>query len=50
MEYFEEPSAFYLVFEKMEGGPLLHHIQLRGHFAEAEAAAVTAQLARWKKN
>merc|ERR1712214_95773 len=27
IEYFEEPNCFYLVFEKMLGGPLLDHIQ-----------------------
>merc|ERR1712013_728231 len=29
IEYFEEPNCFYLVFEKMLGGPLLDHIQRR---------------------
>merc|ERR1712223_1324440 len=29
IEYFEEANCFYLVFEKMLGGPLLDHIQRR---------------------
>ena len=30
----------------MEGGPLLDHIQRRGHFSEEEASGVAADLAR----
>ena len=34
VEFFEETDFFYLVFEKMEGGPLLSHIQRRGSLTE----------------
>ena len=44
VEYFEEPDAFYLVFEKMAGGPLLAHLQRRGSLTEEEAAAITSTL------
>jgi len=45
VEYFEEASDFYLVFEKANGGPLLGQIQRRDHFTEQEAAAVIRDLA-----
>eukprot|EP00088_Acartia_fossae_P003232 TRINITY_DN11344_c0_g1_i1.p1 TRINITY_DN11344_c0_g1~~TRINITY_DN11344_c0_g1_i1.p1 ORF type:complete len:482 (-),score=209.62 TRINITY_DN11344_c0_g1_i1:10-1455(-) len=45
IEYFEEEEYFYLIFEKINGGPLLHHIQDRVYFTEAEAATVIASLA-----
>ncbi len=42
-------STFYLVFEKMRGGPLLHHIQARAVpgscFTEHEACLVTKDIA-----
>merc|ERR1711936_1028265 len=37
IEYFEETERFCLVFEKIEGGSLLDHIQARICFTEAEA-------------
>ena len=46
LEYFEEPCAFYLVFEKMEGGQLLDHIKRRNRFSEMEAARIVGDLAR----
>jgi MAP kinase interacting serine/threonine kinase len=41
IEYFEEHDKFYVIFEKMRGGPLLNHIQRRVYFTEEEAAMVT---------
>merc|ERR1712076_288865 len=37
IEFFEETDSFFLVFEKIDGGPLLDHIQSRICFTEAEA-------------
>jgi len=45
IEYFEEDNSFFLVFEKINGGPLLHHIQARICFTEAEASAIVKDLA-----
>jgi len=45
MEYFESPDVFYLVFEKINGGPLLKHIQRRICFTEAEASLIVRDLA-----
>jgi len=45
IEYFEEDDSFYLIFEKMMGGPLLTHIQERVCFTEAEASAIIQNLA-----
>merc|ERR1712066_806176 len=45
IEYFEESNCFYLVFEKMLGGPLLDHIQRRVCFTEAEASRIGQDLA-----
>jgi len=45
IEYFEEANCFYLVFEKMLGGPLLDHIQRRVCFTEAEASRIVQDLA-----
>jgi len=45
IEFFEETECFYLVFEKMVGGPLLDHIQRKVCFTEAEAARVVSELA-----
>merc|ERR1712117_346026 len=46
IEYFEETERFCLVFEKIEGGPLLDHIQARICFTEADASAIIADLAQ----
>ncbi|TRY78419.1 hypothetical protein TCAL_01677, partial [Tigriopus californicus] len=46
LEFFEEPTCFYLVFEKMEGGQLLDHIKKRAHFSEKEAARIIRDMAR----
>merc|ERR1711887_394655 len=45
IEYFEETDKFYLVFEKINGGPLLKHIQQRICFTEAEASMIIKDLA-----
>jgi len=45
-EYFEEDDKFYLIFEKMCGGPLLDHIQRRVCFTEHEASLVTRDIAK----
>merc|ERR1719431_1844172 len=45
IEYFEEPDGFYLVFEKINGGPLLKHIQKRICFTESEASSIIRDLA-----
>merc|ERR1712106_345023 len=44
IEYFEETDVFYLVFEKINGGPLLQHIQRRIFFTEWEASRIICQL------
>lgn len=44
-EFFEEDDKFYMVFEKIYGGPLLSHIQRRTHFTEKEASMVIRDLA-----
>jgi len=45
IEFFEEAEYFYLVFEKISGGPLLKHIQQRVCFTEAEASLIIKDLA-----
>lgn len=44
VEYFEEDDKFYLIFEKMRGGPLLNHIQRRICFTEHEACLVVRDI------
>jgi len=50
IEYFEETDNFYLVFEKMNGGPLLSHIQERVCFTESEASTIIKSLAEALKH
>jgi len=45
IEFFEEAGNFYLVFEKINGGPLLKHIERRKCFNEAEASLIIKDLA-----
>jgi tRNA A-37 threonylcarbamoyl transferase component Bud32 len=45
IEFFEEEEKFYVVFEKMEGGPLLNHIERRGHLTEREASLIVKDIA-----
>ena len=45
IEYFEEDEYFFLIFEKIRGGPLLTHIQKRVCFTESEASAIIKSLA-----
>ncbi|XP_015783553.1 MAP kinase-interacting serine/threonine-protein kinase 1 [Tetranychus urticae] len=44
-DFFEEDDKFYLVFEKLNGGPLLAHIQKRNHFTENEASFIIRDIA-----
>ena len=44
-EFFEEDHQFLLVFEKINGGPLLAHIQKRVQFTEHEASLIIRDLA-----
>jgi len=44
IEWFEDDDCFYMVFEKMRGGPLLNHIQRRVRFTEQEASMVTKDI------
>ncbi|XP_068599345.1 MAP kinase-interacting serine/threonine-protein kinase 1 [Brachionichthys hirsutus] len=45
MQFFEDSSCFYLVFEKLHGGSILTHIQNRKHFDELEASKVVTDIA-----
>jgi len=45
IEFFEEEENCYLVFEKLNGGPLLEHIQRRKFFTESEGSTIVRQLA-----
>jgi len=45
IEFFEEAEHFFLVFEKIHGGPLLRHIEQRKYFTEAEASLIIKDLA-----
>jgi MAP kinase interacting serine/threonine kinase len=45
VEWFEDDHSFYMVFEKMRGGPLLNHIQRKVCFTEQEASLVTRDIA-----
>ncbi|XP_013790512.2 MAP kinase-interacting serine/threonine-protein kinase 1-like, partial [Limulus polyphemus] len=45
IEYFEEDDSFYLVFEKVRGGPLLTHLEKRICFTEHEASLVLRDVA-----
>jgi len=45
IEFFEEANKFYLIFEKVNGGPLLAHIQKRVHFTENEASLIVRDIA-----
>jgi MAP kinase interacting serine/threonine kinase len=45
IEFFEQEEKFYVVFEKMEGGPLLTHIERRGHLTEREASLIVRDIA-----
>lgn len=42
---YEDSTRFYLVFERMEGGPLLKHIEQKTHFTEKEASLVVKDIA-----
>ena len=46
IEFFEEDDKFYLVFEKLCGGPLLEHIQRKKFLTEDEASSIVRNLAQ----
>ncbi|XP_076009459.1 MAP kinase-interacting serine/threonine-protein kinase 1 [Genypterus blacodes] len=46
IQFFEDNSCFYLVFEKLRGGTILTHIQNRKHFNELEASKVVRDIAQ----
>uniref|UniRef100_UPI0037E76A07 MAP kinase-interacting serine/threonine-protein kinase 1 isoform X1 n=1 Tax=Semicossyphus pulcher TaxID=241346 RepID=UPI0037E76A07 len=46
IQFFEDSSCFYLVFEKLRGGSILTHIQNRKHFDELEASKVVRDIAK----
>ncbi|XP_044626652.1 MAP kinase-interacting serine/threonine-protein kinase 1 isoform X2 [Equus asinus] len=45
IEFFEDDTRFYLVFEKLQGGSILAHIQKRKHFNERDASRVVRNVA-----
>ncbi|XP_067615139.1 uncharacterized protein Lk6 isoform X2 [Eurosta solidaginis] len=45
IEFFEDDEKFYLVFEKINGGPLLRRIQEQICFSEHEAAQIIKEIA-----
>ncbi|XP_047121470.1 MAP kinase-interacting serine/threonine-protein kinase 1 [Schistocerca piceifrons] len=45
IEFYEDDDRFYLVFEKVNGGPLLTRIQEQNHFTENEASEIVRELA-----
>ncbi|XP_019356908.1 PREDICTED: MAP kinase-interacting serine/threonine-protein kinase 1 isoform X1 [Gavialis gangeticus] len=45
IEFFEDDTRYYLVFEKLRGGSILAHIQKRKHFNEREASRVVRDVA-----
>lgn len=46
IQFFEDDSCFYLVFEKLRGGSILTHIQNRKHFDELEASRVVRDIGK----
>ncbi|CAD5212374.1 unnamed protein product [Bursaphelenchus okinawaensis] len=50
VEWFEDDDYFYMIFEKMRGGPLLNHIQRKVCFTEQEASMVTRDIANALKH
>ncbi|XP_071773694.1 MAP kinase-interacting serine/threonine-protein kinase 1 [Centroberyx gerrardi] len=46
IQFFEDSSCFYLVFEKLCGGSIFTHIQNRKHFDELEASKVVRDIAQ----
>lgn len=45
VDFIEEDHSFFLIFEKINGGPLLDHISMHGRFAERETSLVTRDIA-----
>ncbi|AWP11008.1 MAP kinase-interacting serine/threonine-protein kinase 2 [Scophthalmus maximus] len=46
IQFFEDSSCFYLVFEKLRGGSILTHVLNRKHFDELEASKVVRDIAQ----
>uniref|UniRef100_A0A0N4Z4X8 Protein kinase domain-containing protein n=1 Tax=Parastrongyloides trichosuri TaxID=131310 RepID=A0A0N4Z4X8_PARTI len=46
IDVFEDSDYYFLVFEKMNGGPLLDHITDKNCFTEQEASMVTSKIAK----
>ncbi|KAJ7993561.1 hypothetical protein DPEC_G00273680 [Dallia pectoralis] len=46
IQFFEDDTCFYLVFEKLHGGSILSHIQNRKPFDELEASQVVKDIAK----
>uniref|UniRef100_A0A667XBK4 non-specific serine/threonine protein kinase n=1 Tax=Myripristis murdjan TaxID=586833 RepID=A0A667XBK4_9TELE len=46
IQFFEDSSCFYLVFEKLRGGSIFTHIQNRKYFDELEASKVVRDIAQ----
>jgi len=45
IDFLEDDDYFYLVFPKMEGGPLLSHIMKRGRLTERETSLIVRDIA-----
>ncbi|CAF0914819.1 unnamed protein product [Adineta steineri] len=45
IDFLEDDEYFYLVFQKMEGGPLLNHIMKRGRLTERETSLIVRDIA-----
>ncbi|CAF1007517.1 unnamed protein product [Rotaria sordida] len=45
IDFLEDDDYFYLVFQKMEGGPLLNHIMKRGRLTERETSLIVRDIA-----
>ncbi|CAF1217002.1 unnamed protein product [Rotaria sp. Silwood1] len=45
IDFLEDDDYFYLVFQKMEGGPLLNHIMKRSRLTEREASLIVRDIA-----
>ncbi|CAF1362027.1 unnamed protein product [Rotaria sordida] len=45
IDFLEDDDYFYLVFQKMAGGPLLNHIMKRGRLTEREASLIVRDIA-----
>ncbi|CAB4056147.1 MKNK [Lepeophtheirus salmonis] len=46
LEYFEEEDAFYLIFEKAQGGPLFSYLQSKEPLSENQARSIIKDLSK----